>query len=149
VTHVHCCWTHRFGFAVSLAIGLVVLGCGNGTPDDARAEFGRAYGCPEDRIRVSPRDDVKWSTVVMSGHETWGTPPPDVKKDPARLRKWQKDKEEEERPLKELLDTFSVFEARGCGHDDLVGCKRPAKHNGFGNPIHCEVGSRWRPPAAK
>jgi hypothetical protein len=149
VTRAHVRTTYPFGFAVSLATGLVLLGCGNGTVDDARSEFGRAYSCPEDRIRVTPRDDVKWSTVVLSDHATRGTPPPEVKKDPARLAKWQKDKEEEERPLRELLDTFNVFGARGCGHDDLVGCKRPAKHNGFGNPVHCQVGSIYRPPAAK
>ncbi len=103
---------------------VLLLGCGN-AHDAAREQFGREFSCPLDRVTVRPRDDIKWSTVAL--HASAAEPPHDVKRDPARYAKWKKDQEELNGPMRDLLDSFDVFEGKGCGHDVLLGCKRPAK----------------------
>jgi hypothetical protein len=131
-------FTAGLGAAIALATCLAQVGCGNGTPEDAREAFARAHSCPEERVHVTPRPDIKWSTVEGLSREI---PPDEVKKDPARLAKWRRDQEEQYAPLRELLDKHNVFEARGCDHDDLVGCVRPAKSNGA-NRVICQVSTK-------
>jgi hypothetical protein len=127
--------SRRFAIVVVLFASSVAA-C-EGASKAARDQFARTYSCPEDRVAVKPRTDIKWSSVAM--HRSEEKPPPEVAADPARLAKWTKDQEEQWRPLQESLDSFDVFEGAGCDHDVLLGCKRPAKSNGFGNPIVCMI----------
>src|SRR5258708_35676473 len=117
----------RFSLLALFLLGPGLLACGNAS-NAARDKFAHEYSCPEDRVTVRPRDDIKWSTVALHVEAT--APPPEVKSDPARYAKWKKDQEETNAPLRELFDSFDVFEGTGCDHDVLLGCKRPAKSNG-------------------
>jgi hypothetical protein len=121
--------------AAAVILSASVAGCESASTA-ARNHFARAYSCPEDRVVIKPRDDIKWSTVAM--HRSEEKPPPEVAADPARLAKWKKDKDDEYRPLQESFDSFDVFEGTGCDHDVLLGCKRPAKSNGP-NRVICMI----------
>ena len=115
--------------------GLLLSGC-QGAASAAKDKFALEYSCPEDRVTVRPRDDIRWSTVAL--HVPESSPPPEVQKDPARYAKWKADQAEQYAPLRELYDSFDVFEGTGCDHDVLLGCKRPAKSNGP-NRVICEI----------
>ncbi|WP_437655660.1 hypothetical protein [Sorangium sp. So ce1182] len=97
----------------------------------AREEFGRKHSCPEDRITVRSRDDVKWGSVVLANRPA-EAPPDEVKNDPGRLAKWQKDRAEEDAATREGLDDLDVFEVKGCGHEVLMACAHPAGSSGEG-----------------
>ncbi|MDC0684952.1 MULTISPECIES: hypothetical protein [Sorangium] len=95
----------------------------------AREDFAERYSCPEDRVEVRERDDVKWSTVVL-GDAPREAPPAEVKNDPGRLAKWHADRAEQDAETRETLDDLDVFQVRGCGHDELVACSHPADGDG-------------------
>ena len=111
--------------AVVLSIGCKRLKTG------AREEFGRKHSCPEDRITVSSRDDVTWSSLVLASSPA-EAPPDEVKNDPGRLAKWHKDRAEEDAATRERLDELDVFEVKGCGHEVLMACAHPAGSSGEG-----------------
>jgi hypothetical protein len=106
-------------------------------PTRAREEFARAYSCPEDRVVIKPRPDVRWSTVLFPQLGK-SAPPPEVAADPERLAKWKKDQSDADARTAESFDSYDVFEGSGCDHDVLLGCKRPAKSNGV-NRILCQI----------
>jgi hypothetical protein len=116
-----------------LAVAALV-GC-KSSSTAALEKFAEEYSCPTDRVTVKPRTDIKWSSVAFV--DTRGAPPDEVKKDPQRLAKWEEDQRKQYAPLIESLDEHDVFEARGCDHAMLVGCKRPAKSQTPGNPPIC------------
>jgi hypothetical protein len=103
---------------------LLVAGC-QSHEGAAREEFARQYSCPADRVTVKRRADIRWSTVMWEDPSE--EPPEEVAKDPERLAKWRADQKEMYAPLIASLDEYEVFEADGCKHTMLVGCKRPAK----------------------
>ena len=125
--------------ALPLLIGssLALLGCSRA--DDARRQFGVQFSCPEDRVEVRPRTDVKWSSIVYEVPKA--TPPAELAKDPARLAKWKADQKALYQPLLDSLDSADVFEGEGCSHTALIGCIRLAKRNGPGPLVNCEVAS--------
>src|SRR3990172_5802230 len=109
-----------------IAVALVasgVVAC-EGSKSGAIRTFGEKDSCHEDRVTARP-SDVRWSTVAHSVTPT--EPPAEVKADPGRLAKWKKHQDDQERPVIEALDSFDVFEVSGCGHEQLVGCKRSGK----------------------
>jgi len=92
----------------------------------AREEFSRRYSCPEDRVEVRRRADVKAYDLVFSRLAP-ARPPDDVAADPARLAVWEKD----EREKRETWNSsWAVFEARGCGHESLQSCSHPSAMGG-------------------
>jgi len=117
--------------AVALVAGSV-LAC-EGSKSGAIRTFGEKYSCPEDRLTAKP-SDVRWSTVDAV---RLTEPPADVKADPGRLAKWKKDQDDKDRPTREALDSFDVFEVSGCGHEQLVACKRPGKSTGCSGHTNC------------
>jgi hypothetical protein len=95
----------------------------------AREDFAERYSCPEERVEVRERTDVKWSTVVLGG-ATQEAPPAEVKDDPARLAKWNADRAEKDAETRKSLDNLDVFQVSGCGHDELVACAHPRDGEG-------------------
>jgi hypothetical protein len=96
----------------------------------AREEFARKYSCPEERVEVKERPDVKWGQLTMppSADEQ---PPAEVKNDPGRLAKWRADQSESgEAKLRAHYDAMDVFEVRGCDHALLMACKHPTSQGG-------------------
>ncbi|WP_437967985.1 hypothetical protein WMF04_01225 [Sorangium sp. So ce260] len=96
----------------------------------AREDFAERYSCPEGRVEVLERDDVKWSTVVLGGGPR-EAPPAEVKDDPERLAKWNADRAEQDAETRKTLDDLDVFQVRGCGHDELVACAHPSSGDGM------------------
>ncbi len=117
-------------------VSVASLGCNK--TEYARRAFGVKFSCPESSVEIEPRKDVSWSEIVL-GRFPAQKPSPEVAADPARLAKWKADQAEETRPLRESLDSAEVFEGKGCGHDALIGCIRPAKVNGSAPMVNCEV----------
>ena len=50
-----------------------------------------------------------------------------MKKDPARLAKWEADRQKEKDAWTKAADDYVVFEVEGCDHKMFAGCRRPAK----------------------
>lgn len=111
----------------------------------AREEFGKTYSCPEDRIVVKARDDLKWATLVYGGQKK-EDPPAEVAKDPARLAKWKSDQDEKVSKSHETLnDKVDVFQVTGCDHDVLMGCWQTGGGRGTSGPrVACQE-SRAKP----
>ncbi|WP_437977625.1 hypothetical protein WMF11_12400 [Sorangium sp. So ce295] len=95
----------------------------------AGEDFAKRYSCPEDRVEVRARTDVKWGTVVLGGRSP-EAPPAEVKDDPGRLAKWNADRAEKDAETRKRLDDLDVFQVIGCGHDELVACAHPADGDG-------------------
>ncbi|XXT19530.1 hypothetical protein WME94_55840 [Sorangium sp. So ce429] len=119
----------RLSFLMLLAV-VFSSGCKR-LKTGAREEFGRKHSCPEDRITVRSRDDVKWGSIVLANRSA-AAPPDEVKNDPGRLAKWQKDQAEEDAATRERLDELDVFEVKGCGHEVFMACAHPAGSSGEG-----------------
>jgi hypothetical protein len=104
----------------------------------AREEFARKHSCPEDRVEVKARPDVKWGQLTMPPDRDT-QPPDEVKNDPGRLAKWQADQAESgPGRMRTHLDSLDVFEFHGCGHDALMACKHPTSTDGTNmNTVIC------------
>jgi hypothetical protein len=111
---------HRSGFAVSsIMLFAVALGGCKSKEAGAREAFAKNITCPEDRVEVRSRPEVKPSMLV-----TMPEPPAAVKADPARLKMWQ---DEQHKSATSSDDTCEMFEARGCAQQTLLCCFRPPK----------------------
>ena len=81
----------------------------------AKEQFSRDFSCPEERVEVRDRSDIRASAF---GAPT-PTPPPDVAADPARRALWEKKNE----PDTSGIDSdYSVEEARGCDKQSFYLC---------------------------
>ncbi len=100
------------------------VGC-KGLETGAKEHFGEKFSCPEDRVEVRARPDLKWSKVVFGDRPQEG-PPDEVKKDPGRLAKWHEDHKDDNA----TLDRLDVFEAKGCGHELIMACYHPGDSEG-------------------
>lgn len=111
----------------------------------AREQFGTTYSCPEDRVAVKSRDDLKWGALVFGGRSK-EEPPAEVANDPGRLAKWQSDQEEKSTKSQDSLnDKVDVYQVTGCGHDVLMGCWHSGGGRGGGSPrVSCQE-SRTKP----
>lgn len=115
---------HRYVVAVALPAASVLALIGCRTDETiAREMFGGRFSCPEDRITVTPRKDLRAVDVAFRAKPA----PSDVAADPARLALWNKDQEREAADFAKL----TVVEVKGCEHDLLFAC---------GN-LHVTVGS--------
>lgn len=63
---------------------LLLAPLGGSRAECAKRQFGVQFSCPEERVEITPRDDIEWSAVVMSGGAN-ETPPPEVAKQDRRL----------------------------------------------------------------
>ena len=104
---------------------LLLAGC-KSKEQGAREHFSKDLTCPEDRVEVRERADVKASAWMRVE-----TPPADVAADPERLKMWQA-KQDERRSYEESSD--AIFEAKGCGAQKLYACHR---HNKDPSYIMC------------
>jgi hypothetical protein len=99
----------------------------------AREHFSTEYSCPEDRVTVQDRDDLKYGDFVVT-QQREEAPSDEVQRDPARLAKWRSDvsakREELRRDLNLNLDMFDV---RGCDHRALLGCCHSSTADGSMN----------------
>jgi hypothetical protein len=121
----------RAAFTICPLVILVMLsgaGCKR-LKTGAGEDFAKRYSCPEDRVEVRERTDVKWSTVVLGGRAR-EAPPAEVKDDPERLAKWNADRADKDAETRKRLDDLDVFQVSGCGHDELVACAHPADGDG-------------------
>jgi hypothetical protein len=121
-----------------LLVVLVALASCKNIETGAREEFARKHSCPEDRVEVKARTDVKWGQLTMPPDRD--APPPDeVKNDPGRLAKWQADQAESgSGKMRRHLDSLDVFEFHGCGQDALMACKHPTSTDGTNmNAVIC------------
>ncbi|WP_148314293.1 hypothetical protein [Sorangium cellulosum] len=134
----------RLSFLMLLAV-VFSIGCKR-LKTGAREEFGRKHSCPEDRITVRSRDDVKWGAIVLAKRPA-EAPPDEVKNDPGRLAKWQKDRAEEDAATRESLDELDVFEVKGCGHEVFMACAHPG--GGAGEGVATDEVVCWEQPTTK
>lgn len=110
---------------------LACFGC-NRLSTGAREQFATTYSCPEDRVEVKSREDLKWGALVL-GARNKEAPPAEIAQDPGRLAKWQSDQEEKSKSLDSLSDKVDVYQVTGCGHDVLMGCWRSGGGRGGGS----------------
>jgi hypothetical protein len=116
-----------------------------------RADFGKKYSCPDDRVAVKTRPDIDAEEAMApdGDHEdrSLGTPSDEVKNDPERYAKWKADREAVIASRKARYDGYTIWEVTGCGHTDLLGCHEYVSHHGgatySGGPPVCTVA---RPP---
>lgn len=106
----------------------------------ALEQFAVKHSCPEERVTVRERDDLRWSTIARPpAQRAKPTPPPDVSADPGRLAKWTKDNAARETSFDETLDGFDVFEVSGCDQRELMGCRHcPTEDNNGIYPLCVE-----------
>ncbi|MBM4369332.1 MAG: hypothetical protein FJ102_24175 [Deltaproteobacteria bacterium] len=79
----------------------------------AREDFAREYSCPEARVAVTERSDLRYS--AFSPPPSPGTPAPEVAADPERLAKWTSDQQEEHSALMRDLDrAVTMYQVTGC-----------------------------------
>ena len=106
---------HRYLVAVVLPVTsvLALAGC---RKDEtiAREMFAGRFTCPEDRLTVTTRKDLRAVDVAFRAKPA----PSDVSADPARLASWNKEQ------AREAADfaSFTVVEVKGCEHDVLFAC---------------------------
>ncbi len=94
--------------SASTLIGCATLG------DEARDTFAKNFSCPEERVEVRERKDIRPSDWLNSE-----VPPGEVAADPARLAMWN---EQQAKLRADDDDRHSIFEVRGCGHELLYSC---------------------------
>jgi hypothetical protein len=97
-------------------------------PTGAREHFSRQFSCPEDRVELIERSDVKYGDLTFP--KTTAAPPDDVKSDPERLALWEKNHADEASNVREKLNEMNVFQAKGCGQDVLLACAHPSSEGG-------------------
>jgi hypothetical protein len=113
--------------AVLLALG----GC-KSIKTGAREHFGKEFSCPDDRITIVERSDLKWGSIILDQNQP--EPPTEIKGDPGRLAKWKEEKEKEKKDSRSTLDALDVFEGKGCDHSVLMGCGHSGNNEGGCDP---------------
>ena len=107
----------------------------------AREHFAKTHSCPEDRVQVVVREDLKFGELTF-GKMALPTPPDAVKDDAERLAKWKKDKlGEQDKTREEFNSNFDMFEVTGCKERDLLACghRRSGNNIRFGDVICFEA----------
>lgn len=115
-----------------IVLAALVLG-GGACPSlerGAKEQFSTDLTCPEDRIEVRRRPELKPYDVA---HPRPPEPPADVRSDPGRLAMWQKNQED----TRDTQNRHKVLEARGCGQSRLYICDTYATHSSTQSPIGC------------
>ncbi len=105
----------------------------------ARENFSKTFTCPEERIEVRPRPDI---SPVDIRYPTRPQPPAEIKADPGRLKIWQA---EQDQRLASAGAHCEVWEGKGCDHQTLFCCHRPAKNQ---NRVSCST-EKYPPGVSK
>ena len=111
-----------FLMRAALMAPLAMAGC-KSSETGARETFAREFSCPEDRVEVRARKDLSFGDFMPGKKQE---PPAEVKADPDRLAKWNADRKKG----RSGFDNFDMVEAKGCGHEQIYGCKHPAADRG-------------------
>jgi hypothetical protein len=98
---------------VTLLVVLASAGCS--LSGAAVRRFARDESCPEDRVVVRRRADMRPSSAIPRTQ-----PPADVAADPERLRVWESTRQDE----RDLADLGEIYEVEGCGVGRLYTCHR-------------------------
>jgi hypothetical protein len=98
----------------------------------AKEHFAKKFSCPDDRVSNIERKDIMWGSFILEQQKQ--EPPEEVKKDPGRLAKWQKDKADENKELKSHLDSLDVYEGNGCDHKVIMACYHTGDSEGGCDP---------------
>jgi hypothetical protein len=109
----------------------------------AREHFARKLSCPEERVTVKPREDLRYGELVAKVVQA-EVPPDEVKRDPERLAKFQRDQAQAKAEQVASLDGVDVFEVTGCGHTQLLGCAHPV--GGSDNSAQSDLVNCFEPP---
>jgi hypothetical protein len=117
-----------------IALILLSLAACKSNKSGAREHFAKKFSCPEDRVTIVERSDMKWGSIILDGQQP--EPPAEIKADPGRLAKWQKDKADEQKESRATLDALDVFEGNGCNHSALMGCGHASDSEGGCDPSH-------------
>jgi hypothetical protein len=96
----------------------------------AREDFAARYSCPEDRVEVKPRVDLQPAQVLHRASDAPQTPPDEVKRDPGRLVKWERDQADRRESRAATYIGYEVLQATGCGHDEILVCHHPGGSKG-------------------
>jgi hypothetical protein len=109
----------------ALAALAAVAGC-KALDEGAKEGFSHRYSCPQERVQVRRRADVRPYDVAF-GRLGPATPPDEVAADPGRKALWEKDEREKRRRWN---SSFEVYEVRGCGHQVIQTCAHPVDLDG-------------------
>lgn len=121
----------RSRLVLALLLPLAVVGCKT-TKTGAKEYFAKEFSCPDDRVRIVPRSDVKWGSIILDQDQA--APPDEVKNDPGRYAKWKSEREKEKAEMRGTLDALDVYEGHGCDHDVLMGCGHSGDQEGGCSP---------------
>jgi hypothetical protein len=121
---------------VALLLVLLCASC-KSAAKGAREHFGQKYSCPDDRIHVKDRSDLRPSQALAYPFGE-AKPPGEVANDPGRLATWQADKQgSRDRWARYYDSNTSVFEVDGCDHHLLLVCGRNSRR---ADQVSCEEG---------
>lgn len=109
----------------------------------AREQFSKEHSCPEDRIQVRARPDLKPFDAWLVERPR---PPDEVARDPGRLAIWEKGERERAEGWNEGHETFEV---RGCGHQVLYLCSHSSNADGSTYPGLVLCGHGTYPPGSR
>jgi hypothetical protein len=115
--------------ACLLVVPLVATACKQ-LSTGAREDFAARYSCPEDRVEIKPRADLQPAQVLHRANDAAAEPPDEVRRDPGRYAKWQKDQADRREARAGAYIGYEVIEASGCGHTDLLVCHHPGGSKG-------------------
>jgi hypothetical protein len=111
-----------------LLLALATSGC-KSLKSGARESFARKYSCPEDRVEIAPRKELRAADLLLP--KTVETLPADeIKNDPGRLQKWRDDRAAVREQQVRLYERYEVFAATGCDKSALVCCQHPIVTSG-------------------
>jgi hypothetical protein len=115
--------------ACLLVLPLAAIACKQLT-SGAREDFAARYSCPEDRVEVKSRADLQPAQVLHRSSDAPAEPPDEVRRDPGRYARWQKDQADRREARAATYIGYEVIEASGCGHTDLLVCHHPGGSKG-------------------
>ncbi len=110
----------------------------------AKTFFASKFSCPEDRVVVTLRDDVRYGELVFARRvKTAEEPPAEVAADPGRMDKWNSDLSAARESTMREYEGHRVFDLHGCNHAAAFACWHPVvedaegPHTKYGE-VRCE-----------
>ena len=91
------------------------------------------------------REDLKPGQILGTAADANPTPPDEVKKDPARLAKWQQDQAERRKRQSSTYSDYDVFEVSGCGHSDPSPAITPPAETAGASPTWSPASEATKP----
>lgn len=110
----------------------------------AREQFSKQHACPESRVEVRPRGDLRvWDVLVGVTPQ----PPPDVASDPERIALFRANQQDQN---DRMQSSCELYEVRGCSQQQLLCCAHPSAEGGgtYTTAVSCSPG-RYPPGIAR